>query len=75
MERVAYTMLKRGFNMTNISLLAGITLIILGHLLLLELFLIYKRIIQDKGVFIVVGTIIVGVSVVVIVNSYYSKSQ
>lgn len=54
--------------------MSGLLLLMVGILLLVESFLILKGIIMpEKAIFVVVGTIIIGVIVVAVVTSYYSK--
>jgi hypothetical protein len=65
---------KSGVDEARLATVSGLLLLMLGLLLLAESFLIYKGIIMpEKVIFVVVGTIIVGVIVVAIVTSYYSK--
>lgn len=65
---------KSGVDEARLATVSGLLLLMLGLLLLAESFLIYKGIIMpEKAIFVVVGTIIVGVIVVAIVTSYYSK--
>lgn len=65
---------KSGVDEARLATVSGLLLLMLGLLLLAESFLIYKGIIMpEKAIFVVVGTIIVGVIVIAITTSYYSK--
>ncbi|PKY91962.1 DUF3784 domain-containing protein [Aerococcus christensenii] len=63
-----------GVDGTRLATMSGLLLLMVGLLLLVESFLILKGIIMpEKAIFVVVGTIIIGVIVVAVVTSYYSK--
>lgn len=65
---------ESGVDKTRLATVTGLSLFLIGILLLVESVLIFKGIIiLDKAVFMVVGTIIIGVIVVAVVTSYYSK--
>lgn len=65
---------ESGVDEIRLVTITGLLLLIVGLLLLVESFLILKGIIiPDKAVFVVVGTIIVGIIVVAAVTSCYSK--
>lgn len=67
---------KSGVDEARLATMSGLSLLIVGLLLLTESFLIFKGvIIQEKAVFVVVGTIIIGIIVVAAVTSYYSGHQ
>lgn len=58
-----------------LSIASGLSLLLVGVLLLVESTLIFSNIlINDKGVFVVVGTIIIGIIIVGIITAHYSKS-
>lgn len=65
---------ESGVDETRLATMSGLSLLMVGLLLLVESFLILKGIIMpEKAIFVVVGTIIIGVIVVAVVTSYYSK--
>ena len=65
---------ESGVDETRLATMSGLLLLMVGLLLLVESFLILKGIIMpEKAIFVVVGTIIIGVIVVAVVTSYYSK--
>lgn len=65
---------KSGVDDTRLATRSGLLLFMVGLLLLVESFLTFQGIIRpEKAVFIVIGTIIIGVIVVAVVTSYYSK--
>lgn len=65
---------ESGVDETRLATMSGLSLFLVGLLLLVESFLIFKGIIMpEKAIFVVVGTIIIGVIVVAVVTSYYSK--
>lgn len=54
----------------------GLSLLILGFLLLAESILIFKAIIKDDAtILLVLGTIIIGTIVIALLSSHYSKNK
>lgn len=63
-----------GIDETRLATISGLLLNLVGTLLLLEAILIFKGlIIPDKAIFVVLATIIIGIIVVAVVTSHYSK--
>ena len=63
-----------GIDETRLATISGLLLTLVGALLLLESILIFKGlIIPDKAIFVVLATIIIGIIVVAVVTSHYSK--
>lgn len=65
---------KDNVDETRLASITGISLFILGVLLIIESYLIFREIINvEYTIFVVIGTMIIGLIIVGVLTSHYSK--